>query len=386
MGTPIEAFAAFTRGRPTALKKAQVEGVKIVGYTGNYIPTEIIYAAGAKAYPLWRGGEPEPPDAALEETLRFLNPLHRTAIGMHLLGVDPVTPFLDMLAISVTDCHIARIAEIFEDKGIETFKVGVPAEWQSDSDFRYYIEKVRSFREKLEELVSAPIDDGKIVEQIGYTNQIKGLLRKIDNLRKLPDPPIDGTTFIRLNHCVALCDPLDAIEHLQVIYDWLAARTNATATSDKTRIMLVGRAVGIGDYLVVKTLEDAGAIVVTELLDEAYFRFAKDADIEGDPIESICRNVYRDCVPIDNFQPAWSMRYDYMKQAAKDYAVDGFLWYQLLYDEVYDMEYCCFSKLAARDGLRFSTVQTSYEYTREAMGPLTTKLETIVETFRGGRQ
>lgn len=34
------------------------------GYTGRFIPEELICAAGAEPYLICRGGEPEPPDAS----------------------------------------------------------------------------------------------------------------------------------------------------------------------------------------------------------------------------------------------------------------------------------------------------------------------------------
>ncbi|MBQ9954247.1 MAG: 2-hydroxyacyl-CoA dehydratase [Eggerthellaceae bacterium] len=385
MKTPIEEFAELARTRPTVLREAHKEGAKVVCYVGNYAPTELIYAAGAKPYPMWRGGEPEPPDASLEETLRFLNPLHRTAIGLHMMGLDPVSSFADLVVVSITDCHIARIAEVFEDRGLPTCKLGVPSEWQSASDFAYYKNKVELFKAKLEEITGNKITDEAILEQIEASNKVRAALRKIDELRKLPVPPIDGTTFIKLNHYATQCEPAEAVESLERIYSWLLEQVDENATSDKPRVMLIGRAVGIGDYVVTTALEKSDAVIVTEMLDEAFFRFQKDVEVEGDPSDNLCKNLYIDSVPIDNFQPSWGLRYDIAKEKMAEYNVDGVLWYQLLYDEIYDMEYCCYAKKASRDGILFTNVQTSYEYTREAMGPLMTKLETMVEAFKGGK-
>ena len=58
----VEKLAEIARTRPEKLKKEKEKGIKIVGYTGRFVPEELIYAAGAVPYLMCRGGEPEPPD------------------------------------------------------------------------------------------------------------------------------------------------------------------------------------------------------------------------------------------------------------------------------------------------------------------------------------
>ena len=378
----LKEFDAIAANRPYELIQAQKEGFKIVEYVGNYVPEELIYAAGAKAYPMWKGGEPDAPDAVLDESVRFLNPYARTLLGLYNLGLDPVSKFADMYVMCVTECHMARMAEAMERHGLPVVKIGVPADWQTPADYEYYKAKVQEFVAKLEEL-TGPIAQDKIEKYIGIYNEIRALLRRIDAVRKQPNPPISGSDFMRLNHYAALCDPEVALDMLGKIADKLEA-VEPQAAERKPRVVVFGHAIAVGDYLPMIALEEAGADIVHEVLDEGLFRYENDVALTGDAIEDLCRSRYLETLPTDNFQPAWEQREAYVLQVLKDYAADAVMCYELLYDEIYDMEMNCFARDMSGTGVPVMRLQTSYEYTREAMGHLRTKVETFVDSIKGG--
>jgi benzoyl-CoA reductase/2-hydroxyglutaryl-CoA dehydratase subunit BcrC/BadD/HgdB len=49
METILRELEEKAKMRPVALKEAKKPGKKVVQYTGNFIPEELIYAAGAEA-------------------------------------------------------------------------------------------------------------------------------------------------------------------------------------------------------------------------------------------------------------------------------------------------------------------------------------------------
>ena len=380
----LKEFDAIAANRPYELMQAHKNGVKVVEYVGNYVPEELIYAAGAKAFPMWKGGEPDAPDAVLEESVRFLNPYARTLLGLYNLGLDPVSKFCDLYAMCVTECHMARISESMERKNLNVVKIGVPADWQTPADYEYYKAKVAEFKTKLEELVGAPIEQAQIEKYIGIYNEIRALLRKIDSYRKLPNPPISGSTFMRLNHYAALCDPEVALDMLGKIATKLESIEVAPAAERKPRVVVFGHVVAIGDYLPLICLEEAGADIVHEVLDEGLFRYENDVKSTGDGLEDLCRTRYLETLPTDNFQPAWEQRENHVLQLLKDYSADAVMTYELLYDEIYDMEMNCFAHDMSGTGVAVMRLQSSYEYTREATGQLRTKAETFVDSIKGG--
>jgi len=377
-------FARLATDRPAELRRLKQEGKKVVAYIGHFIPEELIWAAGAEPYLICRGGEPEPPEAVLDDMLRFLNPLARSIAGFHLMGLDPVMPLADLVAASQPECHIQRMAELLEYKGLPVFKVGVPPNWDKTYAAEYFYRELELLKAKLEELTGTIITDDKLREHIRNTNAINAGLRKIDDLRKRESPPLGGYEFIHLNHYSFFTAPETAVQKLDQAYQALVdapARFSAKAP----RILLAGHAVAVGDYLVVRNLEDSGALIATEMMDEGLRWYRWDTAVDGDPLRNLWRAKYLDKVPINIFQPAWRVRFEHMKGLIEDYRIDGVVWYQLAYDEIYDMEWSCIAKWLAEMKVPVMKLETSYEYSREATGPLITKIESFVESLRGGR-
>ena len=379
----LDEFDAVCVNRPFELAEAHADGKKLIEYTGKYVPQEILYAGGVNYYPMWRGGEPEPPDAVLDETVRFLNPYDRTPYGLIKLGLDPVAEEADIYAYSHTECHNYRIAELVERAGYPVCKVGVPTDWLDDDDLDYYSKKVRDLVVRMEIVTGRPLTQAWLAEGIEKYNTIRDLLRQIDEYRKADVPPISGSEFERLNHNCMLVEPDVAIGYLKRILE--ACASAPTEGAKKPRIVVFGHAIAHGDYIVVRAFERAGAEIVHEIMDDAWFDYQVDVETEGDLYDNIIRNRYRDALPNDNMQPSWPQRRAALLDAVADYRADGVLWYDLLYDEIYDMEYACMADELGKLGIPLLRISTSYEYTREAMGPLNTRIETFVATLQGGR-
>jgi benzoyl-CoA reductase/2-hydroxyglutaryl-CoA dehydratase subunit BcrC/BadD/HgdB len=380
----VKDLAQTATDRPTALRALKAEGRKIVPYIGQFVPEQLLYAAGVEPYLVCRGGEPEPPEAVLDDMLRFLNPLARSMAGFYMMGLDPVMPLADLLVASQPECHVQRMAEYLELQGLPVFKVGVPQNWDRGYAGEYYYNELDQLKARLEQLTGRPIEDEKVREYIGYSNQVNALLRRIDALRKKDAPPLGGYDFIHLNHYSFYVDPPVAVDKLTAIADKLEAAEGAFSPK-APRVLLAGHAVAVGDYLVVKNLEEAGALIATEMMDEGLQWYRWDTAVEGDPLRNLWRAKYLDKVPVNIFQPAWKVRFAHMKELIDDYRIDGVVWYQLAYDEIYDMECTVITKWLRELKVPLLKLETSYEYSREATGPLNTKIESFVESLRRGR-
>ena len=367
--------------RPVELVKAQYAGKKVIEFYGDYIPEQWIRAIGAEPYLICKGGEPQAPEATLDYSLRFMNPLAATMVGNYLIGADRVMPMADGVVIQQHDCHYGRMTEILEFKGLPIYKVGVPADFAVGISQQYYRHELREFKAYLEQLVGKPLDEDKVRENYAKTNKIHELLRKIDELRKVENPPITFSDFIRLNHYTLRVDYDTSIAALEQIYDKLKDAPGVHEAGGP-RIMLMGRAVAEGDYVVPGLVESAGGCIACDFLDEAIRPYRTNISLEGDIVDAFAEAMYDTRDPQCIFQPSWEIRFERVKEFLKEYSIDGILWYQLAFDEIYDMEFTCYSNWLKELGVPVMKRETSYEYSREATAPLATRIESFVESLK----
>ena len=377
----LEKLDKLSTNRPLELIKEKAAGKKVIEYFGDFVPEQWMTAAGVEDFLIMRGGDPQPPEATLDYMLRFMNPLAASMVGNYLLGLDAVMPIADKIVIQQHDSHYGRMCEVLEYKGLPVYKVGVPADYTVDISRAYYREELGDFRKMLEELVGHPIDDEAIRAAYAKTNEINAWLRKINELRKKDNPPITFSDFIRLNHYTLRVDYDTSIEALKQIYAELENAPGAHAEG-APRILIMGRGVAQGDYVVPSIIENAGGSIVCEFLDEAIRPFHNDISTEGDVVDAYAKALYDDKVPQCIFQPAWETRFEHLKKLIEEYRIDGVLWYQLSFDEIYDMEYTCIAKWIKEINVPIMKLESSYEYSREAMAPLTTRLESFVESIK----
>lgn len=374
----------LSKQRESDLQKAKKDGKSIIQYTGNFIPEEMIKAAGAEPYLMCRGGESEPIDASLEDIHRFINPLVSSMVGFYELGLDPVTPISDLIVMQQTDNHIARISELFEFKKLPVWKIGVPPDWKKKIAFNYYIKSLEKFKVKLEDMTGKPINNEIFKNELEKTNRLHEALRRIDSLRKRQNPPIGLTEFAKLNHYSFMVDKDIMIEELNELYDKLKDAPGKFHDNDP-RILFCGRALAIGDYTIPRLFGESGGIIVSDFMDEGMRPYRNDYTINGEPLISFAKTSYLERHPISVFQPAWEDRFEYMKDLIKEYDVDGVVWYQLSFDEIYDMEYTVLVKLLGELNIPIIKIESSYEYSKETMVPLNTRVESFIELLKKGK-
>lgn len=377
----LQELDRLSNARPLEIARRKKEGKKVIEFFGDFVPEQWITAAGVESYLICKGGDPQPPEATLDYMLRFMNPLAATMVGAYLMGLDAVMPIADSVVIQQHDSHYGRMSEVLEYKGLPVYKIGVPADYSVGISREYYRHELRDFRAMLEKLVGHPVSDDAIRENYVKTNKINALLRQIDELRKQDNPPITFSDFIKLNHYTLRVDYDTSINALTKIYEELKTAPGAHKEG-APRILIMGRAVAQGDYLVPSIIEASGGAIVTEFLDEAIRPFHSDISTEGDVVDAYASAIYDNRVPQCIFEPAWETRFAHLKDLIRDYRVDGVLWYQLAFDEIYDMEFTCLSKWLGEIHMPVMKLETSYEYSREAMAPLTTRLESFVERLK----
>ena len=376
----------YLRKRPGELKKLKEGGGrKVVAYlAGDYVPAELIYAAGAVPVGLIHGGDPEPVEAAHRAILRYLCPFARAQFGYWVLKEQKYYELFDLMVAPISCQHLRRVADLYSVyTELPVFRLGVPQPYDGEHGVNYFKESLVLLKQRLEGLTGNEVTDKKLNEAIGLYNRIRGLLREISELRKSPRPPITTRDFIRLNHAAHLAAPEFVVEMLEGLYRELSQQEGPE--SQAPRLLISGPNIAMGDYKVLDVIEESGGRIVAEDIAEGVLFYWENVAVDGDPLGALAtRHIGKrpNCAFI---RPSLKRHIEFIRGLARDFKVDRIVWYQLRFCETWDMEsYFCAEELK-KLAEPIPMLKLDSEYDISDRGQLRTRVETFVETLREGR-
>jgi benzoyl-CoA reductase/2-hydroxyglutaryl-CoA dehydratase subunit BcrC/BadD/HgdB len=376
----MQRLTEYSLNRPAELSKLRAKGTKIIGYfAGDFIPEELIYAAGAVPICLLHGGDNRSVQEALAYTTRILCPFSRAQIGQRFTKEQPYYTLVDMLISPVSCQHLRRVGDIWDEfAGVPVFRVGVGLK-QNEIGAQWYRDALKLMKDKLEKFTGNEITQGKLKKAVVLYAKQRELLRKISLLRKSPNPPISTENFVKLNHLSYLLDPNIMVEGLDSLYEELSKK-KAGQRKSEPRLMVVAPAIALGDSKIFRIVEEAGASVVVENVCEGVRNYWTDIDTDGDLLAALAqRNIVKRpaCAFMrDSHRPSL----DFILKLAKDFKVDGVVYYWMKYCETYEIESLYVSKKLQEKGMPMVFLES--EYIANEAGPLKTKIEALIEIIK----
>jgi benzoyl-CoA reductase/2-hydroxyglutaryl-CoA dehydratase subunit BcrC/BadD/HgdB len=375
----MNAISTYLEERENDLISLKNDGKKIVGYVpGGYVPEELIWASEAIPVGLVKGGNHDAVLKSIEYIPRFFDTFSRSQIGYWALE-DPLYRLPDLVVVPCTDKSIETIADCWEmwtEKKV--FKFGVPHNIDSDHAFQYYLDGLRMLKQELEKLTGQSITEATLKKEIDLSNRMRFLLRDICKMRMSERPPISGKDFIRLNHASFNLDKDLMITSLEFLAKELKGKQN----KECPRILLIGSTIAEGDYKVYDLIQSVGADVVIEDFSEGLRPYRGEVKTKGDLVTSLAEYYFLKRQPLPAFfRPGTEKRIATLLKLAKDYQVDGIVWYSMLYREAYDIEGVYFGQQAEKEGFPFIKIVTDYDPAEH--DALRTRIGAFIESITG---
>ena len=380
----MEKLDAHLKTRVSELRKMQKDGKKIIGYAaGNYMPEELVDAAGAVPVQLIRGGDPEPVMECTTYGVRAVDTYCRSQISYRMSGDEPLYNMLDLLVCPSTDHNIRIIGEwwhFWADSNV--FKYGVP-HMQDDLGLDYYLGSLQLLKEKLESFTGNKITDEKLKDAIAKANRMRELFKEISLMRKSGPPPISSSRFVKLSHAALWADRDVMLDVLESLVKELK-ETKPAPDEGKARVMLTGSTLAMGDYKVLDLMEKTDAEIVIEFFDEGMVSYWENVDLNGDLMKALSDRYFMKQVIAAYFRPS-RPRMDHLVQLARDFAVDGILWYELLFRDGIDCQSHRFPPILRKEyDIPFLKLQSDWD--REEKGVYATRIEAFVEMMRKNKE
>ncbi len=377
----IEMLSAHLKDRIICLSKARDMGKKIIGYTpGGYMPEELVLAAGAIPIGMIQGGDPSVPDLANAYVCRWIDPFSRSQIGYAVSGRDPYYEAIDLLAVPVTDNHIRAIADVVSyNTDLDVFPFGVP-HMKEEAAYKYYLHGLTRLRIKLEEITGNAITDERLDEAVMLCNRERELFRRISILRQADKVPISASQYVALHHGSFLADKQFMVTLLESLAGGLTEYADGQA--NRPRILMTGSTLAMGDNRLLDIIEDAGGVVVIEEFAECIRPCWDNVSLDGDSMAAIADCYFRKRVPPAWFRPGQE-RLEFIVKLAREWRVDGVIWYQLMMRESYKTESYYFPDFL-KNATGLSTLVVESDYDQTTAGQMQTRVETFLDIIRKG--
>jgi len=377
---PIKRLREHLLSRPAELKKLQSRGCKVVGYLpGEYVPEEIIHAAGAAGVCLSHGGDPESVEAAHSAITRFVCPFSKAQIGYRFIGEQPYYEVFGLLIAPITCQHLRRVADMYNYyTDVDVFRIGIPHQYNTHHGLAYYKESLMMLRKKLEEYTGNVISETGLKDSIKLYNRMRDLFRNISMLRSGVNYPLSSLEFVRLIHGSLHADPVFMVEVLEKFYEEI--KGISPPERHGPRIMLIGPNLAQGDYKVLQLIEEAGGHVVIEHMDECLRFYWENVEVDGDPWENIARRYLQHKLPSVYMVKAYRDRLRFIIDKSKEYNVDGIILHKLKYCETADTESYYLEEQIKQNGFPFLRLESEYDVSDR--GPLKTRIEAFIEGLR----
>ncbi len=320
--TALELLQRQYRSREQNAKEWKHSGGKVIGYLGVDVPEELLLAAGF--FPIRLSPDPS---GNLETALRYFRPnFNPVLLSIFNRIVDGSYAFLDHLILSNSSESVLQLFYVLREIERHEPRDQMPAVHFLDflhtryrTSALYNRDRLRSFKQTLEEWMGAPLTDQRVRQAIAVCNENRRLLEQIAGLRSGNPPRLSGGEAL---HIIGSSMMMMKEEHNRLLRE-LLQEVDQLPSHNGVRLCLEGSSVD--DPLVYEIIESCGATIVAEDSDWGNRYFDTLVNEALDPLIAIS-DRYHFKAPSPN-KSTIQQRVDYCVRRAEEARVDGVVFY-----------------------------------------------------------
>lgn len=350
---------------------------KVLGFFCSYIPEEIIYAAGMIPVRIRPAGCTETVSA--DAYMTHLNCTFARSC-LEYIGTGRFD-FLDGIVFANTCDNIRRLYDILKEKRPYPFMhfISIPHKADGNGPARWFTEELLGFKEHMEKAFGTAVSDDALREAIDVYNETRGLLNGLYDLRRRENPPISGTESL---HVLLAATTTPREYYNRLLRELLKELQERPGIRDyRARLMIVGSE--YDDPAHTKLIEDLGGLVVTDALCFGSRYFREPVKTEKDVLAGIATS-YLNRPSCPRMSDRVIQRADFIKKMADEFHIDGVLFQQIRYCDLWGGE-----AVYLRKTLRESDIPllvTEREYWLSGAGQLKTRIQAFLEMIDCQRQ
>jgi predicted CoA-substrate-specific enzyme activase len=353
---------------------------KNVAYLCTYTPLEILSAANVSHIRMLHAGNQKEVSAGESITQSIFCDFTKSSLGSFhenyplYAGIDKVYTFY------TCDC-MRKTAEAIDSHFVPTGIFNMPRLMGNLDSRNYLATELDGFVRDLEKLTKENIDRNKIREYIRRYNRAKELLREIASFRKYTLPPLTSSQFQQIARSYFLLPVEELIPQLEQILVQLKSYRPPRIQERPIRLMIAGGIIADGDTKLTNLIENANAGVRVVMEDNCtgYSPFDRDiAETDDDVLKDLATG-YLGQAPCARMKPL-SDRIDFSARLAKEYNVDGVIYYFMKFCPCYGIAKNEFVRRFQEMGILVLEIPGDYSTGDE--GQLKTRLEAFIEVLK----
>jgi benzoyl-CoA reductase/2-hydroxyglutaryl-CoA dehydratase subunit BcrC/BadD/HgdB len=253
------AMAAFDDLFAAAWRREAIEADerKVVGYLCNFVPDELVLAAGAIPLRLDLGH-----GASAEAGGRLLAadvcPEVKSLMGAHL-GELPYMRHADLLVVPTACDGKKKLAWMLGEQR-EVWLMELPQTREGTASRQLWLEEIKALARRLEQLTGRRIRRRALREAVELVNRRSRLARRINELRFEDPRRLNGRDAFLVMQATFIADPGWWVERAGALVKEMEA---AKPSGDQpARVLLTGSPVLFPDFQLLQLTEESGAAVV----------------------------------------------------------------------------------------------------------------------------
>ncbi len=372
----------YNRYRELLEEPTQVEEKPVVASMCIHVPSELIYALGARPVRICAGvhvtdtiGAEYLPAKACPLVKSTLGAIHMDMLPM---STEPI------MTVNPTTCDQKRkLGEVTEELGKELYTLELPPTKESEEAREYWLRSVKKFTVALEKATGQRLTKKKLKNAIGLVAKAQAEFRRFHLLRQ-------QGTVIGGNDALLVTNAhfFDDIETWTSALSKLNADLERAVSEDKwvvpkhtPRVLITGSPSIFPNLKLPLLIEKSGAVIVEDefcsgsrLLNDMV---AVDEWYLYDMVPAIA-DRYLKASTCPNFTPNTD-RNRKLLTAIKDFKVDGVIYQSFAGCQLYEIESMRIGKMLEKEGIPMLYVET--DYNPDDGGQLSTRVEAFIDAL-----
>ena len=366
-------------GRLDEIAAFRKAGGKVIGLFCDFVPEELVLAAGALPVRLCSGAFPAV--AAAEEVLaRDVCPLVKSSFGLALMRLS-YAGMCD-LVIMPTSCDAKKKCSKFLDSIVPTWTLDLPQSKDYDKNLGIWTREIQALVEKLEAFCGRRIRKDALADSIRLIHRRTEAFRRFHEMKKADPGILSGRDTLLAIQASFYDDAGRWTEKFGEMTAELGALKRADAAADAQpapRIMLTGAPVIWPNWKLLDTIEESGALVAADTLCSGTQRLFDPVEVDEWTSDGMMRalaakHLFPSICPcfIENAE-----HIDRILELAQDFRIDGVIYHTVRLCQLFDMEYNHISAVLKSRNIPLLNIVT--DLSLEDEGQIRTRVEAFLE-------